>query len=33
MVDHKYGTPVQLRRARPGQARTPTSPPRETEPV
>jgi hypothetical protein len=32
-VDHKHGTPVQLRRARPRQARKPASPPRETEPV
>jgi hypothetical protein len=32
-VDHKHGTPVRLRRARPRQARKPASPPRETEPV
>ena len=32
-VEHRYGTPVQLRRARPRQARKPASPPRETEPV
>jgi hypothetical protein len=31
-VDHKHGTPVQLRRpARPRRARNPASPPRETE--
>jgi hypothetical protein len=32
-VHHKYGTPVQLRRPRPRQARKPASAPRETEPV
>jgi len=32
-VHHKYGTPVELRRARSRQARKPTSPRRETEPV
>jgi hypothetical protein len=32
-VDHKYGTPVQLRRARPRQARKQAKAPRETEPV
>ena len=32
-VEHRYGTPVQLRRARPRQPRKPASPPRETEPV
>jgi hypothetical protein len=32
-VDHKYGTPVQLRRARQRQARKPANAPRETEPV
>ena len=32
-VDHKHGAPVQLRRARPRQARRSASPPRETEPA
>ena len=32
-VDHKYGTPVQLRRARPRQARKQAKAPRGTEPV
>jgi hypothetical protein len=32
-VHHKYGTPVQLRRARPRQAHKPAEAPRETEPV
>jgi hypothetical protein len=30
-VDHRHGTPAQLRRARPRQTRKPASEPRETE--